>query len=846
MVEKQPLQQAILAILLFWALGAQLTYSGFRVYLQANSANYAQVPFNTGPFSTVISGIPDAYRNAGLKPGDNLVALDGKPIVGEVQLDQRFSSHSGRALTVTVDRQVGGRSERLNIPIELKQRPTQWTQVLVLSVFLPLSCLMVGFYIAFARPRDPLAWITLAMLASFGQVVGSGVAWILPSPWRELQFTYHAILSNSWPLWLVLFALYFPVPFALWKRLSWLNWVLAFPSIVLAAVDIYVYLRAGTHLRELHWVTGYVRATEPIVSAVFTGYITAFFVLLGFKQGILKSPDAKRRLKVMSWGCSLALVPLLPIIFLHPPEWLTTILLLMVVFFPITMAYVIVVQRAMEVRMVVRSGVRYAFATNGIKVLRVVLIIALVLVTIELEQQSSHRLEGILIAIAGVLLIVSVGKLAQRLSRWMDRRFFREAYNAELILTDLSNSAAGIRDVRTLLQTVTQRISASMHVECIAVLLERGLRYEPAYALGFGETVPSITLPRDCATVRMLKQARSPSRIYFDDPQSWVHGAPDTEQRALRILGTQLLLPMTLNSRLLGLISLGGKKSEAPYSQNDLHLLGAVASQTGLALENAELTETIRKEIAQRERLDRELEIARDVQQHLFPQTLPSVEGLDFAGYCRPAESVGGDYYDFVRLTNGCLGIAVGDVSGKGIAAALMMASLQASLRGQTIKPCATLAEMVQNINRLVYDASAENRYATFFYAEYDPGCRLLKYVNAGHNSPVVLRRTSDSGQVFRLTEGGTVIGLFPEFPFHQAEIPLESGDLLLAFTDGISEAMNNEDEEFDESRLIQTLRELKARTAADLISGILERVDRFTSGARQHDDMTLVVVRVK
>ncbi len=202
------------------------------------------------------------------------------------------------------------------------------------------------------------------------------------------------------------------------------------------------------------------------------------------------------------------------------------------------------------------------------------------------------------------------------------------------------------------------------------------------------------------------------------------HGSmalPRMNSDVLQTLGAQLLLPVSMNSRLLGVISLGAKKSEAPYSQGDLQLLSAVASQTGLALENAELTETIRKEIAQRERLDRELEIARDVQQHLFPQTLPRVEGLDFAGYCRPVEGVGGDYYDFVRLPYGCLGVAVGDVSGKGIAAALMMASLQASLRGQTIKPCETLSEMIQHINHLVYEASADNRYATFFYAQYDP-----------------------------------------------------------------------------------------------------------------------------
>jgi sigma-B regulation protein RsbU (phosphoserine phosphatase) len=271
-------------------------------------------------------------------------------------------------------------------------------------------------------------------------------------------------------------------------------------------------------------------------------------------------------------------------------------------------------------------------------------------------------------------------------------------------------------------------------------------------------------------------------------------------------------------------------------------LLSAVASQTGLALENAELTESVRREIAQRERLDRELEIAREVQQRLFPQKLPVVRGLDFAGYCRPAEGVGGDYYDFILLPDQSLAIAVGDVSGKGIAAALMMASLQASLRGQTIKPCETLSEMVSNINRLMYDASAENRYATFFYAQYDPATRALRYVNAGHNPPMLLR----GGEFIRLTDGGTVVGLFPEFPFREGLVHLERGDVLVAFTDGISEAMNAADEEFEEERLMAAVGKMEARTAAEMIGQILAEVDGFTAGAKQNDDMTLVVVTVQ
>jgi sigma-B regulation protein RsbU (phosphoserine phosphatase) len=338
----------------------------------------------------------------------------------------------------------------------------------------------------------------------------------------------------------------------------------------------------------------------------------------------------------------------------------------------------------------------------------------------------------------------------------------------------------------------------------------------------------------------------SPSKIYFDDPQSWVHGTPESEQKALESLGAEVLIPVALKSRMLGLISLGPKRSEAPYSRVDLQLLGAVASQTGLALENAELTENIRREIAQRERLDRELEIAREVQQRLFPQVLPVVRGLDFAGYCRPALGVGGDYYDFIRLPDGCLGFAIGDVSGKGIAAALMMATLQASLRAQVTRPGGTLSEMIQHINRLVYEASAANRYATFFYAQYDPEKRRLYYVNAGHNPPILYRHQAGNECVERMKAGGTVIGLFPEFPYEESSCELAPGDLFVAFTDGISEAMNTDDDEFGEERLLEILRQCHCRSAADTISCIIDCVDEFTAGAPQHDDMTLLVMRLE
>jgi serine phosphatase RsbU (regulator of sigma subunit) len=267
------------------------------------------------------------------------------------------------------------------------------------------------------------------------------------------------------------------------------------------------------------------------------------------------------------------------------------------------------------------------------------------------------------------------------------------------------------------------------------------------------------------------------------------------------------------------------------------------AGQTALALEVARLTTAIGREMAQRERLNRELEIAQEVQQHLFPQRLPAMPGLDYVGHCRPAREVGGDYYDFLALSDGRLGIAIGDVSGKGIGAALMMACVEASLRSQALVDH-NLAELMQRVNSLICEASSANRYVTLFYAEYNPANRQLAYVNAGHNPPLILRKSAELCQVFRLETGGPVIGLLQQH-YQEGSFPLEPEDLVLLFTDGVSESMNAREEEWGEDRLIEFAKTCHGLSASEAMTRILAAAEAFAGGASQHDDMTLVVLRV-
>jgi len=457
-------------------------------------------------------------------------------------------------------------------------------------------------------------------------------------------------------------------------------------------------------------------------------------------------------------------------------------------------------------------------------------------------------LSSYIIIALGVALLFGLRRLSERLMRWTDRRFFRDAYRAEQILADLSENVRGIVETHSLLETISQRIAASLHVPQVAVLIDGSGPYRPAYAVGY-PSAPEVAFPEDAGTVRRLREEREPERVYLDDPNSWVYRAPgvsEDERGKLAALRAELLLPLSVKDKLLGFISLSQKRSEEPYSGTDLRLLKSVAAQAGLALENARLTSAIAEEVAHRERLNREVEIAREVQERLFPQKLPPVAGLDYCGKCRPALGVGGDYYDFLALPGGRLGIALGDVSGKGIAAALMMASLEASLRAEAMRGTDDLAAVVQNVNRLVYDATAENRYATFFYAQYDPSTRRLSYVNAGHNPPMLFRKREREWRIERLEAGGTVIGLLPQFPYRQAGIALEAGDLLVIYTDGVSEAMNPGNEEWGEERMMEAVKLCDALGAAETIDKLIRAADDFASGAQQHDDMTLVVLRVQ
>jgi sigma-B regulation protein RsbU (phosphoserine phosphatase) len=724
-----------------------------------------------------------------------------------------------------------------------------WIFVVSTTILTPAFCLLLGFFVAAMRPRDPLAWLLLALMLSFAQlsIATSRSLMDVISRWpdivRPAAILYNVLFASTWSIWILLFGIYFPERLGLDRRWPWLKWLVIAPIGVEAIGTALPTL--GPSLRTA------LGPLDRIVMLLQMAAVSGFFFSVGTKIGEASSADARRRLTLLINGTGIALTPLFLLAiyalfrgFESLPQVFLILCIPPLALFPITLAYVIVVHRALDVRVVIRQGVRYALAKRTVRILQILAIAVVILGAAMLATDGGRDRPAKIEAIAlGVLAVILISRGGEKLRGWVDRRFFREAYNAEQILRELSDQVRTMVETGPLLETVARQISGSMHVPLVAMLVKDDGLYMPAYALGFSES-PGASFASSAGTVEQLKRDRQPLRVYFDDPDSWVYRAPsvsDSEREQLHKLESQLLLPLAFKDKLIGFMSLGAKKSEEPYSASDVHLLQSVATQTGLALESSHLTEAIAVEVAQRERLNRELEIAREVQERLFPQNHPSVQGLDYAGRCRPAQGVGGDYYDFLELTDERFGIAVGDVSGKGVPAALLMASLQASLRGQTISGSPDLAKLMTNVNRLIFETSPSNRYATFFYGEYQPATRQFAYVNGGHNPPLVFR----NGDVLRLEDGGPVVGLFKPARYSQASVDLASGDVLLFYTDGISEAMNAADEEWGEERMMEAARECQSRPALEMIDELMRAADAFVAGAPQHDDMTVMVVKV-
>ncbi len=295
-------------------------------------------------------------------------------------------------------------------------------------------------------------------------------------------------------------------------------------------------------------------------------------------------------------------------------------------------------------------------------------------------------------------------------------------------------------------------------------------------------------------------------------------------------------VPLRVKGRMIGILSAFNKRSSEGFTESDQRLLTIIAAQSTQVIEHARLYQEEQSLL----RMQQELDLARNIQNNLLPKSPPNVPGYDVAGQSVSAENVGGDYFDFLVSENGRLALCLGDVSGKGMPASLLMANVQATIRSQNLAG-ASAGECIERSNRLLFQSTDSDKFVTLFYGIIEIESKQLHYCNAGHNPPILV----SGDDVARLESGGPVLGILPDFPYEEASVQLKTNDVLLVFSDGYSEAMNQGLEEFGEENLVELTKQHREKSAVELIDKISQSVEQHCGDAPQSDDMTIVALRL-
>jgi len=507
----------------------------------------------------------------------------------------------------------------------------------------------------------------------------------------------------------------------------------------------------------------------------------------------------------------------------------------------------VLTRRVFGIRFILRRGLQHLFLSKGALLVEGIAIFFLLQ---QLLLRAGSRLAASPpavsgVSVAGALLGIGVAsRVNRRIMPALDRRFFKDAVDARQLLIGLSEDLSRLRAREPILERTAATVLRALHLERVAVLVRDagGAALRGAFALEGGHGVVPAAAPVPAAVPVLLDGDPVVDELGGEAP--WVTVAPelpaagDEAGGRLRALACELLVPLRRDGRLTGVLALGAKLSEEPFSSEDRALLAAVARELAMALENADLLEVARRE----SRHARELEIARQVQQNLFPPRLPRVTGWDFAALCRPAREVGGDYYDLFEIGPGRVALALGDVSGKGFGPALLMASAHALIRSRLGRDAGDLPGLAGELNEHLLRSSSPGMFLTLFVGVLDARDGGLRYVNAGHVPPMLLDVTGAAPR--RLETGGTVVGILPDAAFEEGWAELAAGSLLALFSDGVTEAEDEGGGMFEEARTAAVLGRGRSLPAAAVVESMLGAVDAFAAGREQSDDISIIVVK--
>ena len=767
-------------------------------------------------------------EQAGVKDGDILVKIDGQSFSRDLDAQAIINRLSGTYAMYTIERQGVQFDTRILI---LKS-----INLTFLSQFLfGLGFLLVGFVVVMVKPQGKLQRMfgnfSILSMLFFGLYVLNIGPQTDPS-WRlYILGTFFVIGSIFAPPLFVRFFLFFPIKRKGHESIRLI--ILLYGLSTLLTIGLII-LGRWPDLRQYGAVLFFSR-----YGFFFTGFIIFIWSYFVYVPKDRRSPLRPVLIGVAigigMFAYALVVQGFYPFAaFLNPTILLPVLLLALV---PVSFGYAIFRHRLMDVDVVIRRSLIYGAVTASLAALYLLSVYGIGALVNYLYGQEENQ---ILSVVSLVVIAFVFDPVKQRFQKGIDRLFFRERYDYQRALLEFTQELPRLMEMENILHSIINRLSTTMHIDRLSVFIcgeQEGCRTaaknvsEADYTFSDG----------DQTLMALLQKTRKPVDLHLLGDEYDQTDLKEDEKHKLLQAGIVLSIPMFLQDRLIGFINVGPKMSGKVYSQEDINLLATVAAQAAIAIENSRL----HKSEVEQQRTKEELDLARKIQQGLFPKTNPEIPGLDITGVSMPALSVGGDYYDFIQLGNRKILAVVADVSGKGMSAALYMSKIQGmvQLAAHMYK---TPKEMLININRRIFAGMDRRSFITMILALFDLEKKEVRICRAGHNKALVT-----VGKNVQFLEGGGIgLGLergpIFEDAIEEVKIHLKPESLFLFYTDGITEAMNDTKEQLGEEAIIDILNRNRHLSAERIQQAILRAVGKFRGSAEQHDDVTMVVVKVR
>ena len=857
-----------------------------------------------GPGRVLMTYPNSPTMRAGVRGGDRIVAINGIPITQRhalAELDRRV--HSGNILVYTIERDR--KFFNVRVPLVSPVREPRMLLESAVTVAIAACFLIVGLVIFLLRSDDRRAVVfyamvvasALSLIVSVGAASAVGDARGITIRYDEILFPFviSAICGLAFlPLTLHL-ALIFPHDRPIVKRRpNIIRWIYAGPAFV--AVLGLLITAAHVVPKGQSWFLDRAAAAILIVAACVAIWLSRRIREEGFRSAVARRPFAallvpasidfaifdaishrlptvatvilaiafvlpamaipifpvaacmslarsyheasleeKRQLRWPLWGTftaivtkivsTLALLITYVYIGLHPEamgsysSFLAAIAVtprLMSLLIPFSFAAAILKYRLMNIDIIIKKTVVYAILSGLLIFLYLFLVGGLGSLLVRIAGVEDQT---VVVASTLVLALLFV-PVRNRLQQLIDRTFFRQRYDYPQALRTISSETVTATDHGAFLQFVAEALQQALQTRGIAIFLRRQNDFVATAKVGFPDSIlGTLRVGATPELTALLDRPFAPHRRQVADEDAAV----------LRRVDARLIVPMRTSMAVQGFIALSAKLSDREFDLDDVDFLSSAADQIGMTAERIRL---------QREEV--EFEQARDMQRTLLPRELPRVKGFDVVGTWEPARTVGGDYYDCLDLGDGSLAVCIGDVAGKGMPAALLMASLQAAVRASA-EANVSPAALCERVRRVVVSSLTGGRFVTFFFCVVDQKTRTIRFCNAGHNPPVLVRA---HGGVEELAAGGPVISRLFRESYDEGMLALEPGDRVVLFTDGVTEARNAAGEDLGEERLVQLIVDNRHLSAAGLQHAVVDAVSAYSRG-RFEDDVTMVVVAV-